>query len=145
MASGLGGRLFYALRDQRSLAYTVMLSSWQRRSAGAIVTYIATSPEREAEARDAMLSELARFRNELVRPDELTRAVNYLAGQATVQRQTAGAQASEIVDTWLLGTGLAELDDPAAEYRRVSAEDLQRVAERYLVADGRAEGLVRGR
>ena len=39
----------------------------------------------------------------------------------------------------------AELDDPAAEYRRVSAEDLQRVAERYLVADGRAEGLVRGR
>ena len=145
VASGLGGRLFYALRDQRSLAYTVMLSSWQRRSAGAIVTYIATSPEREAEARDAMLSELARFRNELVRPDELTRAVNYLAGQATVQRQTAGAQASEIVDTWLLGTGLAELDDPAAEYRRVSAEDLQRVAERYLVADGRAEGLVRGR
>ena len=68
-----------------------------------------------------------------------------MAGQATVQRQTAGAQASEIVDTWLLGTGLAELDDPAAEYRRVSAEDLQRVAERYLVADGRAEGLVRGR
>ncbi len=145
VASGLGGRLFYALRDQRSLAYTVMMSSWQRLSAGAIVTYIATSPEREAEARAAMLEELDRFRHELVRPDELTRAVNYLAGQAMVHRQTAGAQASEIVDAWLLGTGLSELDDPAAAYRRVSGEDLRRVAERYLVADGRAEGLVRGR
>ncbi len=145
VASGLGGRLFYALRDQRSLAYTVMMSSWQRLSAGAIVTYIATSPSREVEAREAMLEELARFRSELVRPEELSRAVNYLAGQATVQRQTAGAWASEIVDAWLLGTGLSELDDPAAGYRRVGAGDLHRVAERYLVAEARAEGLVRGR
>jgi zinc protease len=42
VASGLGGRLFHALRDQRSLAYTVLMSSWQRRSAGALLTYIAT-------------------------------------------------------------------------------------------------------
>ena len=144
VASGLGGRLFHALRDRRSLAYTVIMSSWQRLSAGAIVTYIATSPEREAEARDAMLEELARFRTEPVEPDELRRAVNYLAGQTTVQRQTASAQASEIVDAWLLGTGLSELETPAAEYRKVTAADLQRVAARYLDPDLRAEGLVQG-
>ena len=144
VASGLGGRLFHALRDRRSLAYTVIMSSWQRLKAGAIVTYIATSPEREAEARDAMLEELARFRNEPVDPDELSRAVNYLAGQSTVQRQTASAQASEIVDAFLLGTGLDDLDDPAAVYRHVTATDLQRVAARYLDPDLRAEGLVRG-
>ena len=144
VASGLGGRLFHALRDQRSLAYTVIMSSWQRLSAGAIITYIATSPEREAEARDAMLEELARFRTEPVDPDELRRAVNYLAGQTTVQRQTASAQASEIVDAWLLGTGLSELETPAAEYRKVTTADLQRVAARYLDPDLRAEGLVQG-
>ncbi len=144
VASGLGGRLFHALRDQRSLAYTVMMSSWQRLSAGAIITYIATSPEREAEARDAMLSELERFRAEPISPDELRRAVNYLAGQATVQRQTASAQASEIVDAYLLGSGLSELDDPAAPYRQVTAAAVQRVAATYLDPALRAEARVAG-
>ena len=45
VASGLGGRMFEALRDRRSLAYTVMASSWQRGRAGALLTYIATSPQ----------------------------------------------------------------------------------------------------
>ncbi len=35
VASGLGGRLFEALRDRRSLAYTVVASSWQKARAGA--------------------------------------------------------------------------------------------------------------
>ena len=144
VASGLGGRLFHALRDQRSLAYTVVMSSWQRLRAGAIITYIATSPQREAEARDAMLAELERFRAEPVSPDELRRAVNYLAGQTTVHRQTASAQASEIVDAYLLGQGLAELDDPAAPYRQVTADAVQNVAATYLDPALRAEGRVRG-
>ena len=71
VASGLGGRMFEALRDRRSLAYTVMASSWQKGRAGALVTYIATSPEREEEARAAMLEELRRFANEPVTAVEL--------------------------------------------------------------------------
>ena len=66
VASGLGGRIFEALRDRRSLAYTVLASSWQKGRAGALVSYIATSPEREAEARAAMLEELDRFVREPV-------------------------------------------------------------------------------
>ena len=46
VASGLGGRLFEALRDRRSLAYTVFATAWQRGRAGALVSYIATAPER---------------------------------------------------------------------------------------------------
>ena len=61
IASGLGGRLFEALRDRRSLAYTVLASAWQKARGGALVTYIATSPEREDEAREQMLVELERF------------------------------------------------------------------------------------
>ncbi len=144
VASGLGGRLFHVLRDQRSLAYTVMMSSWQRARAGAIVTYIATSPDREEEARSAMLAELARFGTELVSIDEFERAVNYLAGQALVQRQTAGAIMGEIADAWLVGGGLDDLADPAAGYRAVTREGVLEVAARCLVADARAEGVVRG-
>ncbi|HEU4649614.1 MAG TPA: pitrilysin family protein [Gemmatimonadales bacterium] len=143
IASGLGGRLFEALRDRRSLAYTVIASAWPKGRAGALVTYIATAPEREEEARTAMLAELERFVREPVREGELQQAINYLAGQAEVRRQSGAALAGEIVEAWLVGEGLAELADPAARYRAVTADAVQEVAQRYLQASRRAEGIVR--
>jgi zinc protease len=144
VASGLGGRLFEALRDRRSLAYTVVATTWQKARAGAILTYIATSPEREEEAREQMLIELDRFTREPVSETELRQAVNYLAGQAEVSRQSATAVAGEILDAWIAGSGLAELDDPAAPFRAVTAADVMRVAAEYLDPERRSEGVVRG-
>ncbi len=143
IASGLGGRLFEALRDRRSLAYSVLASPWGRRDAGAIVTYIATAPEREEEAREAMLEELQRFAQDLVSASELEQGIAYLAGQAQVRRQSGAAVAGEILDAWLCGTGLEELADPGALYRRVTAEEIRTMVVRSL-AGQRAEGVVRG-
>lgn len=144
VASGLGGRLFEALRDRRSLAYTVLASSWQKGRAGALITYIATSPEREDEARSAMLSELARFTREPVSDAELAQAVNYLAGQAAVGRQSGAALAGEILEAWLTGNGLSDLENPGAAFRAVTAAQVHRVAQRCLQESRRAEGVVRG-
>jgi len=145
VASGLGGRLFEALRDRRSLAYTVVASAWLKARAGALVTYIATSPEREEEAREAMLRELERFTQEPVSDTELRQAINYLAGQAEVSRQSGTAVAAEILEAWIAGTGLAELIDPSAAFRAVSSEDVLRVAREALDPLRRAEGVVRGK
>jgi zinc protease len=145
VASGLGGRLFEALRDRRSLAYTVVASAWLKARAGALVTYIATSPEREEEAREEMLRELDRFTREPVTESELRQAVNYLAGQAEVSRQTGSAVAAEILEAWVAGTGLGELADPAGAFRAVTADDVLRVARGSLDRSRRVEGVVRGR
>ena len=144
VASGLGGRLFEALRDRRSLAYTVVATAWQKARGGALLTYIATSPEREDEAREEMLVELERFTREPVAEVELRQAVNYLAGQAEVSRQAGGAVAGEILQAWVAGRGLEELADPAAKFRAVGAEDIQRVAAASLDPARKAEGVVRG-
>jgi zinc protease len=144
VASGLGGRLFDALRDRRSLAYTVLASSWQRAGAGALICYIGTSPEREDEAREQFLIELAKFRDEPASADELARAVNYLAGQAQVQRQTMGSIAGEIAEAWLVGEGLSELVDPAAPFRTVTVEAVRSLCEEFLDPGVRTEGVVRG-
>jgi zinc protease len=144
IASGLGGRLFEALRDRRSLAYTVLASSWQKARGGALLTYIATSPEREAEARDEMLRELDRFATDRVSEAELVQAANYLAGQTQVNRQSGSALAGEILDAWLAGDGLGELADSGERFRAVTAEQVRAVAERSFGPEQiRAEGVVR--
>lgn len=144
VASGLGGRLFEALRDKRSLAYTVVASSWQKARGGAFVSYIATAPQREEEARREMLHELQRFAEERVTPVELAQATSYLAGQTAVNRQSASAVAGEMLEAWLSGGGLADLEDPAARYRAVTAEAIRDVAAKTL-GGPRAEGVVRGK
>jgi zinc protease len=143
VAGGLGGRLFEALRDKRSLAYTVLAASVQRRHAGALVAYIATSPERETEAREQLLLELRRFAREPVSEDEHGRAVNYLAGQALVSRQSTAVMLGELVDAYVLGGSLDEIMRPDARYRTVRREDVLRVARAF--SDGLwVEGVVRG-
>jgi zinc protease len=144
VASGLGGRLFEALRDRRSLAYTVVASAWQRRSAGALVTYIATSPEREDEAREQMLAELDRFAGETVGAEELARAAQYLAGQAEVHRQTSGSVAGEILEAWMAGEGLDELADPGSAFRGVTADAVRALASESFAGGRRVEAVIRG-
>jgi zinc protease len=119
--------------------------SWQRGGAGSILTYIATSPEREEEARREMLIELEKFRHEPVTDVELAQAVNYLAGQAEVARQSSAAVAGEIVEAWIIGEGLQEIDDPGKRYRAVDAAQVMEVARTYLDPERRVEGVVRGR
>lgn len=144
VAGGLGGRLFTALRDQRSLAYTVMASAWQRLGTGALLTYIATSPEREEEAREQMLLELDRFRREGITAEELGRAVGYLTGQVAVNRQTGSAIASELVERWLAGEAVEAFEHPEEPYRAVTTESVQAVLVDCLDPARRAEGVVRG-
>jgi zinc protease len=144
VASGLGGRLFHALRDRRSLGYTVLVSSWQRRAGGGLLTYIATSPDREQEAREAMLEELGKLGTEGVSAEELSQAISYLVGQTAVQRQTASAVAGEILEAWLVGTGLEELNDPAAPFRAVTGDAVRALAAQSFQPDARAEGVIRG-
>jgi hypothetical protein len=70
--------------------------------------------------------------------------VNYLVGQTEVYRQSGAALAGEILEAWLTGTGLAEVGDPTAIYRGVTAAEVRQVAVDYLDISRRAEGVVRG-
>ncbi|UCF41891.1 MAG: insulinase family protein [Gemmatimonadota bacterium] len=143
LLSGLAGRLFDELREKRSLAYTVAVLPWLARRAGAVLSYIATSPGRESEAREAMLSELGRVVTEPPSVEELERARNYAAGLVEVRQQSGRAVAGEILEAWVHGT-VAELHETAARLRAVHVEDVIGVAQKVFDPDRRAEYVVRG-
>jgi zinc protease len=142
--SGLAGRLFQVLREERALAYTVMASPWLQRRAGAVFTYIATSPEKEAEARDGMLQALEDVASGTVTAVEVERARNYAAGSVQLRRQTAAAITGEILSAWVDGL-LDELPDLPARLRAVTTDQLVREAREIFQAGDRAEFVVRGR
>ncbi len=142
--SGLGGRLFEELRSRRSLAYTVTAYPIARLLGGAFVAYIATSPEREDEARDTLLVELLRTREELLSEDDVERARRYTIGTWQIRAQTNGAQLQDLVHALLAGPGLSELREFEARVRAVTPARIREAAAKYLDESRLVEAVVRG-
>jgi len=144
VASGMGGRLFVELRDRRALAYSVFAAATGKRLSGSFYAYIATSPDKEEEARRALLAELGRFKDEPISTQELAEAKSYLIGNFLIGLQTNPAQAGLYARYAALGMTPDELDAYPQRLRAVSAEDVQRVARTYFDPSRLGCGVVRG-
>ncbi|MFP4624259.1 MAG: M16 family metallopeptidase [Gemmatimonadota bacterium] len=143
--SGLGNRLFEELRSRRSLAYTVNAFPLTRRHGGAFVGYIATSPDRAAEARQRLRDELLRIRDEPPSEAALERARNYTVGAWQIRTQTNAAQLSQLTGALMLGQGLEEIRTFEARVRAVTRDDVKAAARRWFDPDRMMEGAVYGR
>jgi zinc protease len=144
VASGLGGRFFDQLRDRQSLAYTVSAFAAEWRSAGMFVSYIATSPEKEEIARAGLLAEFAKLREAPVTAAELDQAKEYAIGTHAIRSQSGGALLGEIIDAWIFGRGLHEIDEHDARIRRVTAGEMQELANRYFLESALMQSVIRG-
>ena len=143
IASGLGGRLFEELRDRQSLCYTVHAFGSEMLAAGMFSAYIATSPDKESRARDGLLAELRKLREEPVAADELRRAQMYAIGSHAIRQQSGGAALAEIAGAWMFGA-LEELEEFERRVTAVTPESIRATAERFLDPERRVEGIVRG-
>lgn len=140
--SAQGGRLFYELRDKRALAYSVSAFASEGLARGLIGTYIATDPVNEDTAVQGLIDELQRIRTELVTPEELERAQRYLIGNYEIALQTNSALAENMMFNELYGLGYLEGRRFPDQINGVTAEDIQRVAERYLEPSMQIEAIV---
>lgn len=145
VASGLGGRFFDELRDRQSLGYTVHATASDRLAAGLFLSYIGTSPEKEEAAREGLLREFDRLRESPVSDEELARARTYALGTHAIAQQGGANVLAELVDAWLYGTGLEELDRFADRLHAVTPRAMQALARAHFDPDRRVEGIVRGR
>jgi zinc protease len=142
--AGLGGRLFEELRSRRSLAYAVTALPVPRWLGGVFIAYIGTAPEREAEARDALVQELRRTAEEPLDDAEVERAQRYLIGSWQIRQQTHSRQLADLAYALLLGEGLTELREYESRIRSVDAERIRAAAERWLRPELMVEAVVRG-
>ncbi len=141
---GLGGRFVEELRSRRSLAYTVALVPFWRWLGGAFVGYLATSPERAPEAREALLAEFARLVEAPLPAADVQRAQRYTIGTRQIRSQTNGAQLADLMYAYMLGEGGRELSEFEERIRAVTPQAIQAAAARYFKPELAVEGMVRG-
>jgi zinc protease len=133
--SGQGGRLFYELRDQESLAYALTFMANPNVDPGFIAVYMGTHPDKLEKAIQGVLRILKDVRDDGLTGEEVERAKRYLIGNFEIGLQTNGAQASQMSLDELYGLGFDHTEKYAKAIERVSKEDVQRVAREYLHLD----------
>ena len=144
IASGLGGRFFDELRDRQSLAYTVHAYTSEHQVAGMFLSYIATSPEKEEIARSGLLAEFEKLRNAVVTDEELQRAKQYTLGAHAIRQESGAAVLGDILDAWMFGSGLSELDQFEDRISAVTPADILELAREFFDPARHVEGVVRG-
>jgi zinc protease len=142
--SGLGGRLFEELRSRHALAYAVSAYPIAHALGGAFVAYIATAPEREAEARERLLGELLALRDVPVDEEELARAKRYTIGAWQIRGQTNTAQLGDLSGALLLGGGLEDIRAFEQRIQAVTPNSIQAAVQRWFDPARVVEGVVRG-
>lgn len=132
LLSGMGSRLFIELRDKQGLGYVVSSHFDSRVDVGSFKVYLATSEERRERARQALLEQLARLREEPIDDEEMARTREYMRGLHEIALQRNGAQASRLAWYEAMGAGWRQMDNYPALVEQVSVSDVGRVARTYL-------------
>ncbi|MCX7964829.1 MAG: insulinase family protein [Candidatus Sumerlaea chitinivorans] len=133
LGEGMSSRLFVKLREGMGLAYaTGSFVSFHVRG-GHLAGYIGTKHESVELARDLMLEEFSRIREERVPEEELERAKNYVVGKNLIDHQRNARRAFYLGYWETVGRGYA-MDELYPEFiRKVGTDELHRVARKYLV------------
>jgi zinc protease len=127
-----GGRLFYEVREQRALAYSVTAFSMEGVAPGVFGIYLGTDPNKVNEAMMAARAELDRVRTDLVSVQELDQAKKYITGSYEISLQSNNSQAEELAFNELYGLGYDNGRRYLTAVNAVTVEDLRRVAQTYF-------------
>jgi zinc protease len=130
--TGQGGRLFRRLRDEEALAYTVASFVRPGMSPGVFGLYMACDTPKIDRAYDGLIRELDLIKKAQVSDAELQKAINNLIGNHLISLQSSSDRAETFGLYTLYGLGYDFDPIYINKIREVKAEDVLRVARKYL-------------
>ena len=142
LGRGMSSRLFVEVRERRGLAYSVGSHTSAVTDTGHMGIAAGVTKENVVETAKVVLDELRRLTAELVDEVELTKAREHAVGSFRLSLETASAYCHRAGGE-LLGNGRIEpLEDVLKGYAAVTAEDVRRVAQRFVRMDNVAMAVV---
>jgi zinc protease len=140
---GHGGRLFSNLRDRDSLAYTVSPIVSYGCHPGVVGSYVACAPTKVEQALSGLKTEMASLKETPPTEAEVDRSRNYIIGSHDMGLQRSDSQTSTMALMELYGYGYDDFLKYPKAVAKVTAADVQRVANR-LIEDSQAVTVVVG-
>ncbi len=145
---GFASRLMTEVREKRGLAYGAYSYLMPLDGAGAMLGGVGTANARVAESVEVIKAEWCRMAEEGPSDEELAKAKTYLTGAYALRFDSNAAIARQLVGIKREGLGIDYPVRRNAEIEAVTAEDIRRVAARWMRPDdlavvvvGRPEGL----
>lgn len=129
---GFSSRVMDSIRNERGLAYSVYSYFAAEKSHGAFEFIMQTKNETALEAIRIATEEMRRMREQPVAEQELSDAKDYLIGSFPLRFDTNRKVAGFLSQVEYFELGLDYPDRYADLIRKVTREDVQRVAKQYL-------------
>ena len=136
MGIGKASRLYRRLVEEKQLVQYVGSGNYTPHYVhGHLSIYAQMTPENLEAVQKEVMAVAEDLKANLVKPEEITRAKNYLKAARILYRQTAEQQLEDLADTVLtIGDPLYE-DKYFAAMEAVTAEDVREMAKKYLNED----------
>jgi len=132
LGGGMASRFFSDLRDRQALAYSTRAQYPAHLDTTSFVAILGTAPDNAQKAEAALKDQLARIQAEPASEEEVAVARSYVVGSQAMDRRTNARQAWYLAAAELAGLGHDFFDVYAANVKKVTRADVQRVAKQYL-------------
>jgi len=129
---GFASRLMQNIREEKGLVYDIHSYFRSNRLGGSFQVGLQTKNESANTAIEEILKEIKAIRNLHVTDEELSDAKAFLTGSFPMRIETSSRIASFLVAVEFYGLGVRYIDDYPEYINKVTKEDVNRVAGKYL-------------
>ncbi|HTI72796.1 MAG TPA: pitrilysin family protein [Candidatus Limnocylindria bacterium] len=132
LGSGRSSRLYRAVREKAGLVHSVNAWIYTPGATGIFGVSGVADGDKVAAAKDEILAEIERLKQDLISSAELAKAVKQFTVATLSAKKTMDGQAQDLGGNWMTAHDLSFSERYLAAVRLITPEDIRRVANQYL-------------
>lgn len=136
LSGGMSSRLFQKLRDEMGVCYYVGADNSEYTDHGFFSIFAGVDSKRVKEVITTILAEMNKIKKNLIKPDELNKAKQYLIGNLNLGLESSNSLAIYYGMQEVLKKEIKKPEDVIKEIKAVTADQIRFVAERIFKDEG---------
>jgi zinc protease len=137
LGHGRSSRLYQEVRDRQGVVHHVDSWTYTPGNSGLVGVSAVVDADKFSTAREALLAQVEKMKTTAVSSAELAKAVKQFVSATLSSRKTMEGQASDLGSSWLAANDLTFSERYLAAVKRVTPDEVQRVARHYLTPENR--------
>jgi predicted Zn-dependent peptidase len=131
LCSHMGTRLYEIIREEKGLCYDISLEPQLTRDHGIIIGHVSLKQKNIAKVKKIIIEEFQRLQNELVDIQEFEDIISYTIGSTLLDFED-NLEINDCISSCFLSGLDYDIEEYIANIKKVTREDIQRVAKKYF-------------